>query len=466
MNKKHKLSIFLIFTIYCCLIGDLNAQAISAGDSHSIALCSDQLLYGVGNNSTGQLGNGNNLSTMTPTLVTGLTNTVAISAGSYHTLFLKSDGTVWAVGRNNNGQLGDGTTSNKNIPFQIQGLTNITAIAAGGNTSGFSLFLKNDGTVWSVGSNTYGQLGDGTFISKNTPIQVPGITGIIAIAAGDCHSMFLKNDGTVWAVGRNNFGQLGNGSTSQFNSTPFQIPNLTDIMAMDGGEGFSVFLKNNGTVWATGENSYGQIGDGTSGTMQTTPLQVAGLSGITAVQAGAHHALYLKNDGTVWAVGFNTSGALGDGTFQHKSTPVQVNGLTEVTAIACGAFHSLFVKSNNSVWATGENSSGQLGDGTIVNKSNPIQVTGFCSGSLVTDENDVDNIFSMYPNPCFEQLNIKLNDYQNAKVELFNLQGQLVMSADLEDFITTLQLNNLANGLYIVQIKKSNVVEVKKLVKN
>jgi hypothetical protein len=132
---------------------------------------------------------------------------------------------VWACGGNWTGQLGDGTTSSKYTPVQIPSLSGIVAIAAGYN---HSLFLKNNNTVWTCGYNVYGQLGDGTTNDKYTPVQIPSLSGIVAVAAGFGHSLFLKNDGTVWACGLNGTGQLGDGTITN-KSTPIQVTGLCPV---------------------------------------------------------------------------------------------------------------------------------------------------------------------------------------------------------------------------------------------
>ena len=298
----------------------------------------------------------------------------SIAAGGKHSLFFKNDGTVWATGNNQTGELGDVTSDYyTRSPIQIRGLSGITAIEARGS---HSLFLKNDGTVWATGYNYFGQLGNGTTKNRNTPIQVSGLSGITAIASGKAHSLFLKNDGTVWATGLNEFGQLGDGTTTN-RTTPVQVSGLSGITAIAGGAYHSLFLKNDGIVWATGYNLEGGLGDGTT-TNRNTPVQVSGLSGITAIAGGFYHSLFLKNDGTVWATGDNYKGQLGDVTSDYYTiSPIQIRGLSGITAIEAGDYHSLFLKNDGTVWATGLNEYGQLGDGTTTNRNTPVQLSVF-----------------------------------------------------------------------------------------
>ena len=135
-----------------------------------------------------------------------------ITAGESHTVAVKQDGTVWAWGNNSYGQLGNGTTTVRITPVQVSGLsTNVTAIAAGGN---YTVALKQDGTIWAWGDNYYGELGDGTYTERHTPVQVSGLSGVTAIAAGGRHTVAMKQDGTVWAWGDNSIGQIGDGTKS------------------------------------------------------------------------------------------------------------------------------------------------------------------------------------------------------------------------------------------------------------
>ena len=244
-----------------------------------------------------------------------------------------------------------------------------------------SLTLCTDGRVRAVGINDNGQLGDGTATTNRTiPVQVSELFGVIALDGGGYHSIFLKNDGTVWAAGLNGNGQLGDGTTTKRNR-PVQVVGLSNIIAVVGGTSHSLFLKNDGTVWAVGDNYYGQLGDGTSGASshKTTPVQVSGLTGVVAIAAGSSSSIALKNDGTVWAWGLNDDGQLGDGTTTQRNTPVQVIGLTDIIAVAGGYIHFVFLKNDGTVWSVGFNSDGQLGDGTITSRSTPVQV------SLLTD---------------------------------------------------------------------------------
>ena len=285
-------------------------------------------------------------------------------------------GTLYAWGWNGSGQVGDGSGSDQHSPVAVSttsGLNSVSAISAGNQ---HSLALKSDGTVWAWGSDNNGELGNGVYVSgQPTPLMVltSKLSGVVAIAAGYEHSLTLKSDGTVWAFGNDNYGEMGDGAAvHQQQYDPVQVSQstgLTGVVAISGGQDFSLALKNDGTVWAWGRNNYGQLGNGTT-TDTNVPGQVSSLSGVMFIAAGGEFALALKRDGTVWAWGWNSSGQVGNGTTTDQHTPVQV--LTDTLAISAGWYHAMAIKSDLSVWVWGKNSDyGELGDGTANNALSP-----------------------------------------------------------------------------------------------
>ena len=359
--------------IQMCLLGALLLHAlnsgaqtvtnIAAGSNHSLFLKSDGSLWAMGYNAYGDLGDGTYNNTNWPErIVAG--GVKAIAAGDSHSLFIKTDGSLWAMGYNGSGQLGDGKPGNTNRPEQIVS-SNVKAIAAG---SYHSLFLKTDGSLWTMGDNEYGQLGDGYYTNTNLPQQI--VAGGVKAIAGGLHSLILMNDGSLWAMGANRAGQLGDGTNN--NVYPFHGPNRPEMIVAGGvtaiaaGIQHSLFLESDGSLWGMGENDLGQLGDGTYNNTYLPERIVA--SGVTAIAAGGFHSLFLMNNGSLWVMGLNDYGQLGDGTYNNTNRPEQIVS-SNVTMIAAGQYHSLFLKSDGSLWAMGYNYAGQLGDG-ITNSAN------------------------------------------------------------------------------------------------
>jgi len=303
---------------------------------------------------------------------------IHVAAGSYHSISLKKDGSVWAWGDNRFGQLGDGTTINKNIPIQVLGLSNVTMIDS---FCIHNLALKEDGSVWAWGYNGYGQLGDGSTTSRSSPVKVSGLSSVIMIAVGDDYSLALKEDGSVWAWGDNYYGQLGDVTTTN-RIHPAQVNELSNVTMIAAGDQHCLALKDDGTVWAWGYNSFYNLGDGTT-TDRNIPVQVPGLSHVTMIAAGYLHSLALKENGSVWSWGRNNYGQLGDGTITNRKNPVQISELFHVTMIAAGYNHSLALKEDGSVQAWGRNNYGQIGDGTTTDRNIPVQVNRLSHATLI-----------------------------------------------------------------------------------
>ncbi|MGN6755382.1 MAG: RCC1 domain-containing protein [Thermomicrobiales bacterium] len=285
-------------------------------------------------------------------------------------------GAAWAWGNNRSSQLGYelwGSLAQRPNPAQVlgAGASDVVAVTAG---KAHSLVLKSDGTVWSFGDDSRGQRGINTSaVAPNIPAQVVNLTGVKAIAAGADFSLALKTDGTVWAWGDNVYGQLGDGAVGGFSAVPVQVQGAVGITAISGGTIHALAVDGNGTAWAWGNNNDGALGNdsGVNYAQAARPyaLPVNGVSGVTSIAGGYNGSMALRSDGTVWAWGWKFTGEWGDGTTSdlivNYKIPHQVPVPAQVIAIAAGHQHRLALDAQGRVWAWGQNVEGQTGDGTV-----------------------------------------------------------------------------------------------------
>ena len=336
--------------------------------------------------------------------------------GNGYSLALSADGTVYTWGRNEYGQLGNGVTAtNSPVPVAVktagtpmEGKT-IVQISA---KVWYALALASDGTVYSWGFNSWGQLGNGTSGTANNasaPVAVKtagtpmeGKT-IVQVAAGATHSLALATDGTIYAWGKNEYGQLGNDSTI---NSPVPVAVKTTGTPMDGktiiqihaGYEHSLALASDGTVYAWGRNNSGQLGknDATDthipAAVQTLGTPMAGKV-IVQLAAGNSQSMALASDGTVYTWGWNQYGQLGNGTTTNSRIPVAVvttgtplAGKT-ISQIAAGNAHALAMTDDGAIYSWGWNQYGQLGNNSTINSSLPVIVktTGTpLAGKMIT----------------------------------------------------------------------------------
>ncbi len=389
------------------------------------------------------------------TFVTG-SNFNSGSANGHQTLTVGSDGMVYAFGRGGYGELGDGANTDRSAPVRVlKGAYNgttylgdnaanpIIAVAAG---EYHGMALAADGTVYTFGYNYYGQLGDNSNTNGSVPVQVlkgdyNGTTylgdnsanPIVSVACGDMHSMALAANGTVFTVGWNGYKQLGDGTTTD-RTTPVQVlkgayngtTNLGDnsanpIISLAGGYGHSLVMAADGTVFGFGANNYGQLGDSTQ-TNRSTPIQAlkGEFSGTTyfgdntsnpiiAIAAGWCHTIALAADGTVFSLGLNHLGQLGNDTVIDEFTPIQVhkgnysgttylgdNSANPIVAVTAGRNYCITLAADGTVFTFGWNSYGQLGNNTTDRRSAPVRVLkGAYSGTTYLGDNTSNPIIAI-----------------------------------------------------------------------
>jgi alpha-tubulin suppressor-like RCC1 family protein len=369
---------------------------IEAGDMYTVMLKSDGIVWAWGLNDCGQLGDGTTVNKATPVQVKGLKDIIAISAGKSHAVALKRDGTVWTWGSNTFGELGDGTSKSRSVPAAVKGISDAVAISASMDHT--TAVVLKDGTVRTWGRNESGQLGDGTKSLKRRPVKVKNLTSVIAVSAGGSHTVALKKDGTVWSWGGNTFGQLGNGSDSG-SLKPVQAKNLNNVIDISAGSCYTTALKKDGTLWGWGVNYDGRLGLGykevdygafvaTAPDTSTrySPVQIKAVSGVAAISSRYNHTVIVKKDGTVWATGNNYYGQVGDGSRGfNEYEPVKVEGLSDIVDVSAGCKHTVAVAKDGSVWAWGYNRFGAFGNG-IQASLVPVKVEGLSDVGYITEE--------------------------------------------------------------------------------
>jgi alpha-tubulin suppressor-like RCC1 family protein len=315
--------------------------------------------------------------------VPGIANVVAVAGGANAAYALERAGTVWAWGDDSEHELGDSGESPRQRPVRVRTPAGVVAIAAGM----FAAYaLRRDGTVWAWGENAVGQLGiPGSDAATGTPRRVQRLIGIVAIAAGAGDGYALARDGTVWAWGDGSLGQLGTAActASQAASSrsrcprpgvPLRVRGLAAVTAIAAGANTVYALRQDGTVWAWGDGTFGALGPGTTRAAASSPVRVVGLSRVQTIGAGSASAYAVGHDGRVWAWGRGIDGELGDGSFADSAAPRLVVGLTEAIQVAGGGAMAYALDRRGRLWAWGGGLYGQLGNSQRLDVDVPTQV--------------------------------------------------------------------------------------------
>jgi alpha-tubulin suppressor-like RCC1 family protein len=440
---------------------------IGSGENHSVALRTDGTLWAWGSNAFSQFGNGNTTGRTLPAQVLAPvaalpgTTWTDVATGVNHLLARRSDGTLWGWGFNANGNLGDGTTTTRVSPVLIPAPVGAAAGTTWGQvaTNSFTLALRSDGTLWSWGDNQFGQLGSGGTTARSSaglvaaPAGAPATSTWTAVALGASHALALRSDGTLWAWGYNTYGQLGdNSSTNRLLPTQVNTPTAaaagTTWTGIAAGEYFSLGLRSDGTLWAWGYNFYGQLGDASTTSRQVpvavvTPAPVGAGTTWTRVAAGQGHSAALRSDGSLWAWGKNDIGQLGNNTIIDQLTATRETTNSLWSQLAANRYNTLAVRAGTGlIFGTGFNGSGQLGNGTTTNT----RVFAASAAPVTATRQGAAPLTGVYPNPA--QFRCQLPALPpGAELTLSDLQGRLVQRTPAAP---TLSLRGLAPGLYLL----------------
>jgi len=344
----------------------------------------------------GKLGNGVTVSTTfisTPiTTFAGGTNWKQIGGSGFtndnNHAAIKTDGTLWTWGYATNGQLGNRVTIGRIS-------TPVTTFAGGTNWKQVSVgetrmaAIKTDGTLWTWGRATYGMLGNGVTVSSayiSTPITTfAGGTNWKQVSAGEQHMAAIKTDGTLWTWGGGSYGQLGNAQITNRSTPVTTFAGGTDWKRVSCGDRHIAAIKTDGTLWIWGRGGDGRLGNAQAAGDRSTPVTTfAGGTNWKQVIAGYRHTAAIKTDGTLWTWGFNLNGHLGNAQTASRSTPVTTfAGGTNWKQVSVGNQHTAAIKTDGTLWTWGRGNYAQLGNAQILGSTTPTStpITTFAGGT-------------------------------------------------------------------------------------
>ena len=334
-------------------------------------------LYTWGFNSTGQLGDNSTVSRSSPgTTAGGGTTWCQTSLSGVHAAAIKTDGTLWTWGSNSVGQLGDNSTVDRSSPGTTAGGGTTWCQVSG---SSHTAAVKTDGTLWTWGFNTSGQLGDNSITCRSSPVTTAGGgTTWCQVSSGGLHTAAIKSDGTLWTWGYNGSGRLGDNSLSTRSSPVTTAGGGTDWCQVSGGISHTAAVKTDGTLWTWGANFNGRLGDNSVASRRSPGTTAGGGTDWCQVSASSsNNTAAVKTDGTLWTWGVNTAGQLGNNSTVARSSPVTTaGGGTTWCQVSGGGSFSAAVKTDGTLWTWGCNGSGRLGDNSVVNRSSPGTTAG------------------------------------------------------------------------------------------
>lgn len=435
-------------------LSDVTFISKEAGAYHYMAI-SDNKLYGWGVNLNGEVGKSSKTDYVSnPYRIKSLDGAVYASTGYDHTAAIKSDGSLWTWGSNTYGQLGNGTTTDSYKPSQV--LENVAVVKA---TLSNTYALKKDGTLWAWGGNSRGEVGDGTRTDKLVPVQiledvvsVAGRDGVVSAGGG---GYAIKKDGSLWAWGSNAYGQVGDGSGEKCLS-PVRI--MDDVVSVVSGRSFAYAIKDDASLWAWGQNTRGQVGDG-SNTNSLLPVKI--LENVASVSAGSLYGMAIKKDGSVWTWGKNTSGQLGDGTTIDRNVPTKVldsvSALEEPSLLAIDGSITLCAGSRKvltNLWepsdADYESMKWSSFDESIASVSSKGVVTGISPGETTLTM----HLISKSGREQSTNYHVLVTETDDTATLISSILPQLPISSQIHDLSGRRVNAPIQKGIYIINGKK------------
>jgi len=347
----------------------LSFRQISAGFFHTCGVTTDDRAYCWGYNVSGQLGDGTITDRARPTAVAGGHQFAAVFVGALYSCGVTTDDRAYCWGENGTGQLGDGTTTQRHVPVAVAGGRHFSSVR-GGNFHTCALTPFNVAFCWGLNSN--GQLGDGTSTNHPAPVRVVA-GGLLfrGLATAGYHTCGVSTAFRAYCWGRNEDGQLGDGTTIQKRKPVAVLGNhsfrAVIVGAAKGGawQSISCGLTTDSRAWCWGDNTLGQVGDGTTMTRRTTPVAVSGGLQFVQLASGGVHTCGAAPNNAVYCWGSNANAQLGDGTLTGRATPGIVSGGLPFRGVTAGTFNTCGVTTTDRAYCWGSDRNGEIGDGTV-----------------------------------------------------------------------------------------------------
>ncbi len=449
---------FILLLITTSSFSQCWKSVVSGYGYHNVGIQTNGTLWAWGFNIDGQIGDNTTINKTVPTQIGAATNWKMVAVHFNNSFAIKTNGTLWGWGGNADGQLGNGTIIGKKVPTQIGTANNWLSVSVGFS---HTLAIKTNGTLWAWGSNSFGRLGNGTFNNQLLPIQIGTASNWVKIVACSIGSLAIKSDGTLWG-----WGAL-NGSSSGPVLVPTQIGTSTNWSDISASYRHAIALKTDGTIWAWGNNGNGELGNGNNLNSGSNyiPAQIGTANNWEFIAAGSNYSMAIKSNGTLWAWGENFFGQFGNNLTADSYVPIQVGTLTNWRSVCLGIVHTSGLKTTNDrLWIWGDDNQDALGNGTNGNSLIPFTI-GTCTTFSNLDFELSENQFTVFPNPTNDEINIKsITQIEIKSIKITDALGKTVLEKN-SDF-NSINIAHLEAGVYSIIITSTeNKKIIKKIIK-